>query len=75
MNARFYIPALARFVSADTVIPDHTNPQSLNGYTYVLNSPLRYLDPDGHAAVEGDNPGAYSCSGGTQAHGGGCYST
>ncbi|HEY3457724.1 MAG TPA: RHS repeat-associated core domain-containing protein [Bryobacteraceae bacterium] len=27
---------------------DINNPQSLNKYTYVLNNPLRYTDPDGH---------------------------
>jgi RHS repeat-associated protein len=27
---------------------DIGNPQSLNKYTYVLNNPLKYTDPDGH---------------------------
>lgn len=29
---------------------DIFNPQSLNKYAYVYNSPLRYVDPDGHDA-------------------------
>ncbi|MEJ5312683.1 MAG: hypothetical protein WHX52_23205, partial [Anaerolineae bacterium] len=33
------------------------NPQSLNRYSYVLNSPLRYTDPTGHAHLPGDGGG------------------
>ena len=47
--ARQYDPALGRFLQADTIIPDPANPQSLNRYAYVLNNPLRYTDPSGHA--------------------------
>ena len=47
-GTRFYSPGLGRFVSADTFVPDPGNPQSLNGYAYVLNNPLRYTDPTGH---------------------------
>ena len=31
-----------------TFYADLTQPQSLNKYQYCLNSPLSYLDPDGH---------------------------
>jgi RHS repeat-associated protein len=48
-NARYYDPALGRFISADTIVPDPTNPQALNRYTYVLNNPLLYTDPSGHS--------------------------
>ena len=48
-NARYYDPALGRFIQADTIVPNPANPQSLNRYSYVLNSPLRYTDPSGHA--------------------------
>ncbi|BCX05929.1 MAG: hypothetical protein KatS3mg053_3867 [Candidatus Roseilinea sp.] len=51
-NARYYAPALGRFVSADTVVPEPGNPQDLNRYTYVRNNPLRYTDPTGHQADE-----------------------
>jgi len=48
-RARYYHPALGRFVQADTVVPEPGNPQSLNRYAYVLNNPIRYNDPTGHA--------------------------
>ncbi|MCP4529089.1 MAG: RHS repeat-associated core domain-containing protein [Aestuariibacter sp.] len=47
-NARFYDPALGRFVSADTIVPSPGNPQSLNRYSYARNSPLNRIDPSGH---------------------------
>ena len=47
-NARYYDPKLARFISADTVVPDFLNPQSLNRYSYVINNPVLYVDPSGH---------------------------
>jgi len=47
-NARYYIPYLNRFISADTIVPDPTNPQSFNRYSYVRNNPLNRIDPTGH---------------------------
>ncbi|MDY7041416.1 MAG: RHS repeat-associated core domain-containing protein [Chloroflexota bacterium] len=47
-RARYYAPTLGRFVSADTIVPEAGNPQSLNRYSYVLNDPLKYVDPSGH---------------------------
>ena len=46
--ARFYSPALGRFISADTIVPGAGNPQAFNRYMYVLGNPLRYTDPTGH---------------------------
>ncbi len=37
-NARYYDPALGRFLQADTIVPDAANPQSLNRYSYVYNT-------------------------------------
>jgi hypothetical protein len=51
-RARYYHPALGRFVSADTVVPEAGNPQALNRYGYVFNNPLRYVDPTGHFTEE-----------------------
>jgi hypothetical protein len=48
MGARLYDARLGRWISADTIIPDPANPQSFNRFSYVLNNPLRYIDPTGH---------------------------
>lgn len=50
-NARLYDPDLGRFMSPDSIVPDPTNPQSLNRYAYVLNNPLNYTDPSGHYGI------------------------
>jgi len=47
-NARWYSPSLARFLSADAIVPAPTSPQSLNRYAYGANSPVKYTDPTGH---------------------------
>jgi hypothetical protein len=46
-----YWPAIGRFVSADTIVPGPGNPQALNRYSYVRNSPLMRVDPDGHLDI------------------------
>jgi RHS repeat-associated protein len=48
MGARHYDPSLGRWISADTLVPNPTNPQSFNRYAYVRNSPLKFADPTGH---------------------------
>ena len=53
-GARYYAPRIGRFVSADSLVPQPGNPQSLNRFSYVLNNPLRYTDPTGHRVCEAD---------------------
>jgi RHS repeat-associated protein len=50
-KARFYDPTLHRFIQTDTIVPEPGNPQSLNRYIYVLNSPLKYTDPPGSSNI------------------------
>jgi hypothetical protein len=50
-QARFYVPGIGRFASADTLVPDHKNPQQYNRYTYALNNTLKYVDPTGHYVI------------------------
>jgi RHS repeat-associated protein len=49
MLARYYSNSLGRFLSFDTsrLGVDRRNPQKWNAYTYVLNNPLKYFDPNG----------------------------
>ena len=41
--------ALGRFTSPDTVIPDQHDPRSYDRFSYVLNNPIRFIDPSGHS--------------------------
>jgi RHS repeat-associated protein len=51
-GARYYDPVIGRFISPDKVGIKLGNPQTLNRYSYVLNNPLRYTDPDGQEIDE-----------------------
>ena len=48
MNARYYDPIVARFLSSDSVVRDAYAPQSLDRYAYVEGDPVNYIDPSGH---------------------------
>ena len=50
-RARFYDPALGRFLQPDPVIPQPGDVRAWNRYAYVYNNPLRYIDGDGHLPV------------------------
>jgi RHS repeat-associated protein len=47
MNGRVQDSMIGRFLSADPYIPDATNTQSYNRYSYVNNNPLTLIDPTG----------------------------
>ncbi|MBP2000771.1 RHS repeat-associated protein [Paenibacillus shirakamiensis] len=48
LNARYYDPSIARFMSEDTYRGSDEDALSLNLYTYVSNEPIMYSDPTGH---------------------------
>ena len=48
-NARYYDPAIGRFLSPDTVVPSVSDGQAFNRYSYVRNNPIIYTDPSGHS--------------------------
>ncbi len=50
-GARWYDPALGRFIQADTIVPGIRNPLELDRYAYVNENPLRYNDPTGHCPL------------------------
>lgn len=47
MNGRVQDAVTGRMLSADPHIPDKTNTQSYNRFSYVNNNPLSYTDPNG----------------------------
>jgi RHS repeat-associated protein len=52
-GARWYDPALGRFVQADTVVPSTGDPQAWDRYAYVYNNPVKFVDPTGHMLDQG----------------------
>jgi RHS repeat-associated protein len=60
-GARYYDPKLARFTQIDPLVMSQSekslasvldNPQALNGYSYVLNNPLKYVDEEGMYEID-----------------------
>ncbi len=52
LNARYYDPKIARFLTEDTYRGSAADPLSLNLYTYCHNEPIMYIDPTGHSAYD-----------------------
>jgi RHS repeat-associated protein len=46
---RTYDPILGRFLQPDPIFGETTLPESLNPYTYALNSPFAFKDPSGRS--------------------------
>ncbi len=54
-QSRFFDPSLGRFIQADSIVPEPGNPLAWDRYAYVLNNPVKYIDPSGHGACSGPN--------------------
>jgi hypothetical protein len=54
MNGRVQDPIIGRMISADPLIGNLANPQSLNRYSYAMNSPLSFTDPTGFCEAGSD---------------------
>jgi RHS repeat-associated protein len=48
MKGRLYDPTLARFLTADPLVPNPAGTQDWNPYAYVVNNPLKHVDPSGY---------------------------
>ncbi|SHM87859.1 RHS repeat-associated core domain-containing protein [Anaerosporobacter mobilis DSM 15930] len=57
-KARYYDAGIGRFISLDSYVGEQKESISLNQYIYVLNNPIKFIDPSGY----------YSLSEGVLAH-------
>jgi RHS repeat-associated protein len=64
MGARYYDPALGRFLSVDSVGFSEQNVHSFNRYAYANNNPYRFKDPDGRLALPVVVTGLFLAAGG-----------
>jgi len=52
-KARFYDPAVGRFITADPTIPNMFSSQSFNRYMFVSGSPVNFMDDGGYEPETG----------------------
>ncbi|MBK8812828.1 MAG: RHS repeat-associated core domain-containing protein [Acidobacteria bacterium] len=71
-QARYYNPKHGRYTSVDplTASANVKNPQTFNRYSYVLNSPYKFVDPLG---LISETTGAYGSAGQCDASYSSCY--
>lgn len=56
MRGRIYDPKVGRFLQTDPIVSDPHFGQAWNPYSYVLNSPLNFVDPTGFQAWAPSTP-------------------
>ena len=60
-NARYYDSYLARFIQADTLIPQPGNPLAWDRYGYASSNPINSIDPSGHKTCDSDSANIDEC--------------
>jgi RHS repeat-associated protein len=55
LYTRWYNLQTAHFTQADMVVPNAGDAASYDRYTYVRNNPVRFSDPSGHKACNGES--------------------
>jgi len=53
LRARYYDPAIGRFISKDPIKGKLSNPLSQNPYQYAYNNPINLSDPSGEMVAGG----------------------
>jgi RHS repeat-associated protein len=56
LRARWYSPAIARFLAEDSWQGDYTRPMSYNAWLYVYGNPINLEDPSGKAPTPPPTP-------------------
>jgi len=51
--ARWYDPAIGRFIQADSIVPDPGSAVGYDRFAYAANNPVKYIDPSGHWYCDG----------------------
>jgi RHS repeat-associated protein len=50
--ARWYDPTIGHFTQADSIVPEPGKASAFDRYAYVLNNPIRNIDPTGHVCKQ-----------------------
>ena len=50
--ARWYDPAIGRFIQADSIVPNPMSAKGFDRYGYSWNNPISFVDPTGHFPQE-----------------------